>query len=102
MIAYSPQAILDLQQIMMDVYQVSGDITTARKYAAELAHAIEAKESFPKSGKPLYAGSIFTGYYFVIFKAYLGFYHPTDSGLEVDRILPAKSDYLRTLFFAQG
>ena len=102
MIVYSPQASLDLQQIMTDVYQVSGDADTACKYAENLVHAIEAREKFPKSGKPLYACSLFTGYYFVIFKAYLGFYRPTDSGLEVDRILPAKSDYIRTLFFPKG
>ena len=38
------------------------------------------------------------GIYFVPFKAYLIFYRVNETALEIGRILPVKSDYIKTLF----
>lgn len=97
MIEYSPQAQLDIRGVLSDVYQVSEDVETARRYVRELMGKIEAKAAFPRSGAPLYWEGHFTGYYYIIYKAYLGFYIPIPDGIRAERILPAKSDYGRLL-----
>ena len=42
-------------------------------------------------------GHTFTGYYFVIFKAYMAFYRLENNTMLIDRILYGKSDYMRIL-----
>ena len=67
-------------------------------YMDDLLDAVEEKADFPKSGVPIYYEDVFTGYYFVIFKAYMVFYRLEGSCMFVDRVLFGKSEYLRTLF----
>lgn len=93
MIDYSPQAKKDVRKILNEIYDVSKSEETARNYVREMIAKAEAKEKYPKSGSPVYVGSRFSGYYFVIYKAYLAFYYPVEDGIRVDRFLPMKSNY---------
>ncbi|MBR0441694.1 MAG: type II toxin-antitoxin system RelE/ParE family toxin, partial [Firmicutes bacterium] len=67
------------------------------RYVEELMEAVKKKEEFPASGSPLYYDDLFTGYYFVVFKAYIAFYRIDGGRVLVDRVLYGKSEYLRKL-----
>lgn len=95
---YSPEALQDLDQIWEDVYEVSGDLDTADRYIAGIRNAISQKKTYPETGKRLSYEGIFTGIYYVSFKAYHVFYRIHGTRLEVGRILYAASDYMKTLF----
>ena len=63
----------------------------------ELLDKVEKKSDDPKSELTLYYENTFTGYYFVVFKAYLAFYRLEKETMLVDRVLFGKSDYMRIL-----
>ena len=90
-VEYSKVAVRDLDRVWAEASK-SKEITG--KYLDELLDKIEAKADFPASGSPLYYENGFTGYYFIVFKAYLVFYRIKDSSILVDRILYGKSDYM--------
>ena len=46
---------------------------------------------------PVYYENSFTGYYYVVFKAYLAFYRLEKETMLVDQVLTGKSDYMRIL-----
>ena len=48
-------------------------------------------------GSPLYYENGFTGYYFVVFKAYIAFYRIENNVILVDRVLFGGSDYMKFL-----
>ena len=96
-VKYSKLAILDLERIKTEVFSASKSPDIAEKYIDDLMDKIEAKALMPKSGTPLYYKELFTGYYFVVFKAYISFYRIEDSCVLVDRILYGKSDYIHHL-----
>lgn len=95
---YSRQAIRDMERLWEEVFVASKSHDTAFRYLNDLQDAIEKKSDFPKSGTPLYYEDIFTGYYFMVFKAYIVFYRVENERVLVDRILYGKSDYLRKLY----
>ena len=95
---YAKQAIRDLDRVFAEVAEASGDEETARRYVDGLIDKIEGKAAFPKSGAPLYYGELFTGFYFVVFKAYLAFYRVEGCDMLVDRVLYRRCDYLRAIF----
>lgn len=97
-IVYSPIAIRDLDRVWAEVYEVSSDFDIAEKYIDDIMDCISQKRAFPKSGSPLYYEGTFTGYYFVKFKAYLAFYRVKDECVYVERVVYAKSDYMRIIF----
>ena len=98
-VEYSKAAIRDLDRVWAEASQ-SKEVT--REYLDKLLDKIEAKANFPASGSPLYYENSFTGYYFIVFKAYLIFYRiKEDSITSVDRILYGKSDYLRHLHLSK-
>lgn len=96
-IEYSKTAVRDLDRVWEEVLKASQSYDTAGRYVNDLLDKIEAKADYPESGAPLYYQDSFTGYYFVIFKAYLAFYRVKDETIRVDRILYGKSDYMRCL-----
>ncbi len=96
-VKYSKRAFLDLEKVRMEVLSASSSYAIADKYIDDLLDKIEEKSDQPKSGKPLYYDNIFTGYYIVIFKAYLAFYRVDDSAILVDRVLFGGSDYIKKL-----
>ena len=97
-IEYSPIAIRDLDRVWAEVCEASKDGAIAVRYIDELMDRISEKQDFPKSGSPLYYEGSFTGYYFIVFKAYMAFYHIREERILVDRIVFGKSDYMRTIF----
>lgn len=95
---YSKEALSDLDNIYSNVLEASKDHDTANKYINDLLDTLEAKSNIPKTGTPLYYDGLFSGYYYVVFKAYIAFYYVENDTIFVDRILSGKSDYLRVLF----
>lgn len=93
-VEYSKVAVRDLDRVWAEVFEASKSKEITGKYLDELLDKIEAKADFPASGSPLYYENSFTGYYFIVFKAYLVFYRIKDNSILVDRILYGKSDYM--------
>ena len=96
-VQYSKAAIRDLDRVWAEVFEASRSYDITEKYIDDLMDKVESKADFPKSGSPLYYQDSFTGYYFVVFKAYLAFYRIEDDIMLVDRVLFGKSDYMRYL-----
>lgn len=97
-IEYSPIAIRDLDRVWAEVFEASQETDIAIRYVEELMDCVAAKREFPQSGAPLYYEGSFTGYYFVVFKAYMVFYRIREDNMLVDRIIFRRSDYMRKLF----
>lgn len=96
-VQYSKVAIRDLDRVWAEVFEASKSYDITAKYIDDLMDKIEAKADYPKSGSPLYYQDSFTGYYFVVFKAYLAFYRLEDNVMLIDRVLFGRSDYMRYL-----
>ena len=96
-VKYSKAAIRDLERIWGEVYEASKSYEITKKYIDDLIDKVEAKAAYPESGSPLYYEDSFTGYRFVVFKAYLAFYRIDKDAVLVDRVLFARSDYMRSL-----
>ena len=96
-VEYSKAAIRDINRVWAEVFESSKDIEITERYIVELLDKVEKKSDHPKSGLPLYYENTFTGYYFVVFKAYLTFYRLENETMFVDRVLFGKSDYMRIL-----
>lgn len=95
---YSRAAIKDIERVRSDVYEASLSPDITIQYIDDLIDKIEDKSEFPESGSPLYYQDRFTGYYFIVFKAYIAFYRIEEGSVLVDRVLLGKSDYMRKLF----
>lgn len=96
-VKYSRKAVEDLTRIKEEVFQACQDEDMTKKYLKELVTKINEKEAFPGSGSPLIFLGLFTGYRFVVYKAYIAFYTVENDMVLVDRILLGKSDYLSIL-----
>lgn len=95
--SYSPRAEQDLERIQDEAFEACRDVETPQRYLDAMMDRIEAKADYPRSGTPLYWFDRFTGYYYVVYKAYIAFYYPADDGIRIERILHGKSDYIRRL-----
>ena len=92
---YSPLALRDLDRVWHEVFEASKNNVfeasknneTCEKYINDLLDKIENKAKYPKSATPLYYEDLFTGYYYIRFKAYLVFYRIEGDKLLVDRVL---------------
>lgn len=96
-IKYSPKALLDLNQVFLEVYQASKDEGITNKYINELLDKINDISSFIESSSPLNYKELFTGYRFIVYKSYIAFYRYEDNTIFVDRILYIKRDYFNIL-----
>jgi plasmid stabilization system protein ParE len=96
-VKYSKSAIRDLDRVWSEIFEASKNQNITIKYIDDLMNKIEEKADYPKSGSPLYYENGFTGYYYVVFKAYLAFYRIENNSILVDRVLLGKSDYMRIL-----
>lgn len=101
-IAYSTKAVSDLDRIYQEVFKASRSYDITDRYIADLMDAIERMSDYPASGSPLCYKEIFTGFYFVVFKAYIAFYRIDETRILVDRILFGGSDYIKTLHLDQN
>lgn len=97
-VQYSKRAVEDLERVFAEVFLASSSLEISRDYINGLMDAVEKKADFPSSGAPLLLDGVFTGYYFVVFKAYMAFYRTEHGKMLVDRVLYGKSDYLKKLF----
>ena len=95
--SYSPRAEQDLERVQDEVFEACRDVETTQRYLDGMMDRIEAKADNPRSRTPLYWFDRFTGYYYVVYKAYIAFYYPADDGIRIERILHGKSDYMRRL-----
>ncbi len=96
-VQYSKAAIRDLDRVWNEVFETSKSYDITEEYIDDLMDKVEAKADYPKSGSPLYYQDSFTGYYFVVFKAYLASYRLEDDVILIDRVLFGRSDYMRYL-----
>lgn len=96
-VKYSKTAIRDLDRVWAEVFKASEDIEITERYIEDLLDKIEKKADYPKSGTPLYYENTFTGYYFVVFKAYMAFYRIEKETILIDRVLFGESDYIKLL-----
>ena len=97
-IRYTPGAQKDMDDIWNGVWEISKDYDTADSYVEDFAAKIAQKKKAPKTGTPLYYRGLFTGFYYVHFKAYNAFYRIKDDYIEVVRVLFSKMDYMKILF----
>ena len=97
-IEYSQAAIRDLDRVWNEVYEASKEADIATRYVDGLMDCVAEKRAFPKSGAPLYYENGFTGYYDVVFKAYMAFYRIVEERILVDRVVFGRSDYMRIIF----
>ena len=96
-IRYSPKALKDMDNIWDDVLEASKDFDIADKYLDDLVDGISKKREAPKTGIPLFYRDLFTGFYYIHFKAYNAFYRIKDDYIEVSRILLSKMEYMKEL-----
>ncbi len=96
-VVYSKVALRDLDRVWSEVYEASLSSDVTDKYINDLLDKLEDKAEFPRSGSPLYYEDGFTGYYYIVFKAYLIFYRVDGNTMFVDRVLFGRSDYMRNL-----
>ena len=96
-VEYSKAAIRDLDRVWAEVFEASKDVEITERYIEELLDKVEKKSDYPKTGSPLYYENSFTGYNFVVFKAYLAFYRLEKETMLVDRVLFGRTDYMRIL-----
>ena len=97
LVKYSRAAIEDIDRIESDVFAASQSPTITSQYIEDMLDAIEAKKDFPKSAPSLYYDGLFTGYRFIVFKAYIAFFKIEDGVMFINRVLSGKSDYMKTL-----
>ena len=97
-IEYSQAAIRDLDRVWNEVYEASKEADIATRYVDGLMDCVAEKRAFPKSGAPLYYENGFTGYYYVVFKAYMAFYRIVEERILVDRVVFGRSDYMQIFF----
>lgn len=97
-VEYSQAAIRDLDRVWNEVYEASKEAAIATRYVDGLMDCVAEKREFPKSGAPLYYENGFTGYYYVVFKAYMAFYRIGEERILVERVVFGRSDYMRTIF----
>ncbi len=96
-VVYSKVALRDLDRVWSEVYEASLSSDVTDKYINDLLDKVEDKAAFPRPGSPLYYEDGFTGYYYIVFKAYLIFYRVNGNTMFVDRVLFGRSDYMRNL-----
>lgn len=96
-VEYSKKSLTDLNKVWEEVYKASKNINTTSKYINGIMDLIDNKSDFPKSGSPLCYGDLFTGYYYIIYKAYMVFYRVENDIMLIDRILFGKSNYISKL-----
>ena len=102
LVSYSKAAIRDLDRVWTEVFEVSKSYDITERYIDDLMDKVDAKADYPESGTPLYFENRFTGYYFVVFKAYMAFYRVEKDVILVDRVLFGRSDYIRYLRIYPG
>ncbi len=92
-VIYSRMAEQDIYKIYDVVYNLSCDLSVAENYINGIKRKISEQKKHPKTGSRFIYKGLFTGFYYVKYKAYLIFYRIQDDRIIIIRILPEKSDY---------
>ncbi len=95
---YSELALLDIEQMWLEVYMASMDMETADAYRAGLKDAVRDKLAFPQSGAPLLRNGERTEYYYIVYKKYIAFYEIEGETMRVVRVLYRGMDRMKRLF----
>lgn len=96
-VKYTDDALIDIERVYDEVFTACLDKATTKDYLNGLLEKIKSVFDFPESGAPLCFGKRQTEYRYVIFKSYIAFYHLYNGTIFIDRVLYAKSDYIKTL-----
>ena len=95
-VVFSKKSELQIEEIYQYVLSKSNDEGTAKKFVNELIDKTEILKTQAFVGRQLeIIDNIVTQYRFLIHKDYLIFYRVDDSKVYIDRILNAKTDYVK-------
>ena len=95
-VVFSKKSELQIEEIYQYVLSKSNDEGTAKKFVNELIDKTEILKTQAFVGRQLeIIDNIVTQYRFLIYKDYLIFYRVDDSKAYIDRILNAKTDYVK-------
>ena len=95
-VVFSKKSELQIEEIYQYVLSKSNDEGTAKKFVNELIDKTEILKTQAFVGRQLeIIDNIVTQYRFLIYKDYLIFYREDDSKVYIDRILNAKTDYVK-------
>lgn len=98
-IKYSPEALNDLQEIWIYIYENLSNPIAAENTVNGITDSVDKLKQFPKAGSILeYPNGINIGYRFVQYKNYIVFYRISENDVVIDRIIYGKSDYMKILF----
>ncbi len=98
-IAYSPQALKDLDEIWNYIEFKLYNPEAAQNTVNDIIDSIDVLNTFPESGiKLIFENNIDSGYRYVIYKKYLAFYRlESDNIIKIDRIIYSSRDYINLL-----
>ncbi len=85
-----------------EIYSICLDKRTTEEYVRGLLKKIKRVADFPQSGIPLLFLKQSTGYRYIIHKSYLAFYRIEREEIIVERVLFAKSNYIKDLLIEGG
>ena len=95
-VVFSKKSELQIEEIYQYVLSKSNDEDTEKKFVNELIDKTEILKTQAFVGRQLeIIDNIVTQYRFLIYKDYLIFYRVDDSKVYIDRILNAKTDYVK-------
>ena len=96
---YSPQALIDLDEIWEYIYEELKNPTAAMSTVEGIMDAVDVLRQFPLSGAPVrFPGGLDSGYRHVLHGNYMAFYRLSGTDIYVDRVIYGKRDYMRNLF----
>lgn len=98
-IAYSPQALKDLDEIWNYIEFKLYNPEATQNTVNDIIDSIDVLNTFPESGtKLIFENNIDSGYRYVIYKKYLAFYRlESDNIIKIDRIIYSSRDYINLL-----
>ena len=97
-IQYSPEALIDLDEIWEYIQIELGNPDAAENVVSKMMDTIDALENFPEQGAPLSSvAGIESDYRFILSGNYMAFYRVEANFISVDRVLYQRREYLREI-----
>lgn len=97
-VVLSPEARRDLGEIGDYIAFRLRNKAAARRMLAQIQNAVMSLGHFPESGTPLAFSGLNITYRYILCGSYMIFYHISERGVHIDRILYGRRDYLSILF----
>jgi plasmid stabilization system protein ParE len=96
---YSPESLIDLDEIWTYIFEELQNPTAAQKTLDGILDTIKKLKEFSEMGPELFSVTdVENGYRFLVCGNYLVFYRVNGVEVNIDRILYGRRDYLRILF----